>query len=63
MRSILARLFVGGAAALLAQAAQAGGRVEIENPVFPADSNATTNAWFPLPPGIRFTYFAETEDE
>jgi hypothetical protein len=63
MRKLLSTIAIGFAAALLGQGAQAGGFLEIEGAVFGADSNEITNAWWPLPEGVRFTYFAEGVDE
>jgi hypothetical protein len=63
MGKIVSSIAIGFAAALLAQSAAAGGFLEIEGAVFAADSNEVTNAWWALPEGIRFTYFAVDGDE
>jgi hypothetical protein len=62
MKNILSRMAIGCTAALLAQSAVAGGFTEIDDAEFGANSNEITNAWWPLPGGTRFTYFAEGED-
>lgn len=63
MGTTISRIAIGSTVALLAQSAAAGGFLEIEGAVFAADSDEITNAWWALPAGTRFTYFAEDRDE
>lgn len=63
MSNFLSRVAIALATALLAQGAVAGGFLEIEGAAFGADSNEITNAFWPLPEGTRFTYFAEDREE
>lgn len=63
MRKFISLVAIGSAVALLAQSAAAGGFLEIDDAMFDANSNDITNAWWALPPGTRFTYFAVDGDE